>query len=152
LVSVRGERSIKLEELLLGPGETDIAPDELIHHVSFSRLPSNAKSVYLKVGNRRGMACAVASAAVMLVLDQEGCVDQLHIALGAVSPRAIRCPITEGLLKGRLLTDNLITRAAFEASFECSPIDDVRATTSYRKRIVSKLINRGLRIAWGKED
>jgi CO/xanthine dehydrogenase FAD-binding subunit len=144
LVSVRGKRRVPLVELLLGPGQTAIAPDEVIRHVSFARPPAKSKAAFLKLGNRHGMAVSVVSAAVLLQLGRGRHVKEVRIALGAVAPTAMRCPQTEAQLKDQPLGDDLIEWAADAASQECSPIDDVRATAAYRRYAVAHLVRRGL--------
>jgi CO/xanthine dehydrogenase FAD-binding subunit len=144
LVSVDGEHTLSLTDLLRGPGRTAITTHQVIHHVSLERLPDNARMIFLRLGNRRGMAVSVASAAVVLQLDCAGVVREARIALGAVAPTAIRCPDAERVLKGQPLTDSLVEEAAQIAAQECSPIDDVRGTANYRLRAVVHLVRRGL--------
>jgi CO/xanthine dehydrogenase FAD-binding subunit len=144
LMSARGERTPKVADLLQGPGRTAIGPDEVIHHVSFERLPPKAGSIFLRLGNRRGMAVSVASAAVMLQLGPGRVVDEARIALGAVAPTAIRCPQAEGVLKSQPLTDSRLGEAARIAAGECAPIDDVRGTAQYRRHVVAHLVGRAL--------
>lgn len=106
LVSTAGGRTIPLADLLQGPGRTALAPNEVIHHISFDRLPANATSIFLKLGNRRGMAISVVNVAVLLQVDQDSRVEEARIALGAVAPMPIRCPQAEAILKGQPLTDS----------------------------------------------
>jgi CO/xanthine dehydrogenase FAD-binding subunit len=144
LVSAEGERCLALAELLQGPGQAAIGDQEVIHHVSIERLPPNAGSIFMRLGNRRGMAVSVASAALVLRIGEGKVVDEARIALGAVAPTAIRCPRAETLLKGQPLTKTLVEDAAQTAAAECSPIDDVRATARYRGNAVARLVGRGL--------
>jgi CO/xanthine dehydrogenase FAD-binding subunit len=144
LVSAEGERSLALAELLQGPGQTTIGGHEVIHHVSIERPPPNASSIFVRLGNRRGMAVSVASAALVLCVGDGKVVDEARIALGAVAPTAIRCPRAETLLRGEPLTPALVEEAARTAAAECSPIDDVRGTAGYRRNAVAHLVRRGL--------
>ena len=144
LVGVDGERTLPLTDLLRGPGRTAITPHQVIHHVSFERLPDKARMIFVRLGNRRGMGVSVASAAVALQLDSASVVREARIALGAVAPTAMRCPDAEKALTSQPLTDSLVEEAARIASQECSPIDDVRGTADYRSRAVVHLVRRGL--------
>ena len=144
LVSAEGERSLALAKLLQGPGKTAIGNHEVIHHISIERPPPNAGSVFVRLGNRSGMAVAVASAALILLKGEGNVVDEVRIALGAVAPTAIRCPGAEMLLKGKRLSQTLVEETAQTAATECSPIDDVRATAGYRRQVVAQLVGRGL--------
>jgi CO/xanthine dehydrogenase FAD-binding subunit len=152
LVSVAGERTLPLADLLQGPGKTAVALNEVIHHVSFDRLPANATSIFLKLGNRRGMAIAVVNVALLLQLDQAKRVEEVRIALGAVAPTPIRCPQAEAVLTGQPLTETLIDAAAASAAHECAPIDDVRASAGYRRQMVKVLVCRGLQSLADKRE
>lgn len=57
----------------------------------------------------------------------------MKIALGAVAPTIVRAPKTEAYLMAEPLTEERILASADMLVEECSPIDDVRATASYRK-------------------
>jgi carbon-monoxide dehydrogenase medium subunit len=151
LFSVRGKRTLPLASLLLGPRETAIAADEILHHVSLPSLPSAARSVYLRHGRRKGQAISIASAAVVLQLDDQGRIRDARVALGAVAPTAIRCPGCEAALRGMWPSEDLATEAGRIAAQECEPIDDVRATARYRRHVVAQLVRRGLRIVVGQE-
>lgn len=151
LVSTSGERALPLADLLQGPGQTAIAPDEVIHHVSFNRLPAHTKSIFLKLGNRGGMAIAVVSVALLLELDRANFIKEARVALGAVAPTPIRCPQAEALLKGQPLTEALIEAAAESAKQASSPIDDVRGSAGYRRHMVKVLVRRGLQMLGSQE-
>ncbi len=152
LVNAAGERVLPLADLLQGPGQTALAPDEVIHSVTFHPLPAGTTSVFLKLGNRQGMAIALASAAVVLRLGPGERVEDVRIALGAVAPTPVRCPRAEVLLVGQALTDDQINRATALAVQECSPIDDVRSSAGYRRHAVKVLVRRGLLIAAGRRE
>jgi CO/xanthine dehydrogenase FAD-binding subunit len=151
LVSVRGERTVPLVDFLLGPGQTAIAADEILHHVSLPRLPAGARSAYLRLGKRKGQAISVAGAAVVLQLDGRGQIEDARVAMGAVAPTAIRCPRCEVALRGARLSEEVVAEAGRIAAQECDPIDDVRATARYRRHVVGQLVRRALWAAGGQD-
>jgi carbon-monoxide dehydrogenase medium subunit len=144
LASPVGARRLPLLDFLLGPGKTDLLPGEIIHHVDIEPLPAGAGAVFLKLGNRQGMAVSVASAAVWLRLDQQGLVQEARIALGAVAPTAVRCPAAESFLSGKILDPVCAQEAAKLAVQASAPIDDVRGAAAYRRHVVQVLVKRGL--------
>lgn len=144
LCSVDGERSLRLEDFLLGPGKTALKKNEIIHHLSFEKPSHGTRTSFMRLGSRAGMAVSIASSAVVLRVNAKGIVEDARIALGAVAPTAIRCPEAEGLLMGELVSDELIAAAALSGSQECSPIDDLRGTARYRRNVVFHLIKRCL--------
>jgi len=145
-----GDRRLPLPEFLLGPGKTALLPGEIIRQVDLESLPNGARSVFLKLGNRQGMAVSIASAAVWLRLDQVGVVQEARIALGAVAPTAIRCPEAEMFLLEKQLDLSSATEAGILAAQACAPIDDVRGSAAYRRHAVQTLVKRGILTMVGK--
>lgn len=142
MCSVDGERSLRLPDFLLGPGKTALNDDEIIHHISFEKLPQGTHTTYQRLGSRAGMAVSIASCAIALRVSEGGVLEDTRIALGAVAPTAIRCSKVEGFLMGEKVSDDLFEAAARTASDECSPIDDIRGTARYRRNVVFHLVQR----------
>jgi len=144
LVSNNGSRKVPLAELLLGPGLTGLRENEIITEISFDRPEPETRSLFLRLGKRRGMAISIVSVAALLRVDKQGVVRKIAIALGAVAPTAVRCPQSEALLLGQALSGELIERAAARAVAESAPIDDVRGSADYRKHGIRILVRRAL--------
>jgi carbon-monoxide dehydrogenase medium subunit len=103
--------------------------------------PATATGGFVKLALRDAMAVAVVSVGV--VLEWQGNVCQRgHIALGAVAPTPIRAPQGEALLTGQRLDAEIITLCARACAAEASPIDDVRASAAYRRRMIEVLVRR----------
>jgi CO/xanthine dehydrogenase FAD-binding subunit len=145
VASRHGRRSLRLDELIVGPKRTSLRPGEIIVEV---RLPASFGSQeFLKVGTRNAMVIAVASTAV--VVDWEG--RSVRCALGSVGPTVIRATQAEQLVASgidwteRSLPDrgaiaeftNLVRAAA-------RPIDDHRSTADYRRHAVGVCATRAL--------
>lgn len=152
LISQDGERTVSLQQFLLGPGKTGILLTELIKQISFAGLPVGARCGYEKMGKRNGMAIAVASAAAVILPGTNGTVQEVRLALGSVASTPIRCPWVEAALQGCTLTEKLIEQAAQLASQECSPISDIRSTADYRRSSVSVLVRRVLQHAASNKE
>ena len=148
LVSQRGERTLPLAEVLRGPGQTCLEPGEVIHSISFARLPERCGMVYLKLGNRSGMSIAVASVAAVVVLGPDGRIADARVALGSVAPTAVRCPHAEAALVGQFPVPKVFQAAATAALDDIAPISDVRATAAYRRVAAGRLVVRALDQAW----
>lgn len=128
LASVRGVRTLPLEEFLLGVKRTALAPDELVTAVLVR--PSGGAQTYAKVGPRNAMVIAICSLAVV-VDTTEG---EVRAAFGSAAVTAKR--ITVSLTGAAELPDRVAEAA--------SPIDDVRATASYRRHALRVLATRTL--------
>jgi len=141
LVSADGERDIDVETFFTGPGETVLRPNELLQEVSIPSQLTGSKSAWYKLGKRKAIVCSVVSVAVALQMANGTCT-QARIALGAVAPTPLLAKRAGSLLEGKRLDGALIEKASKTASEETSPIDDVRATAWYRRKVSEILVKR----------
>ncbi len=151
LTSSRGSRAVTLREFYTGVRRTVMAADEILTDIAFPALdPARSVGMFLKLALRRAQAISLVNAAVIVtfadgpeVADRR--VEAARITLGAVAPTIIRCPEAEAALVGEPLTPESIARAAALAQAAARPIDDVRATATYRRRLVAVSVGRALR-------
>jgi len=127
--------------------ETVLKPQELLVAVHCPAPPPHSAGAFYKLGLRKADAISVVSVAVMLEGDGDGRCRQARIALGAVAPRPIRAHAAEDLLRGRPLDPASIAEAALLASESASPIDDLRGSAAYRRRMIGVLVRRLLTAA-----
>jgi xanthine dehydrogenase FAD-binding subunit len=142
LASSRGRRELPLDEFLLGPRRTALAPGELIAHI---RLPAAQRwdiQRFEKAASRRSLAIAIASLAAALRLGPDGTVAAARFCWGAVGPKVMRCGEAEAWMIGRR-PDIPSLRACAELVRSCvRPIDDLRASADYRRRLAGNLLLR----------
>ena len=136
-----GERRVPLEEIFTGPGATVLSAGELL--VAVEVPPWDGPAWYLKHAPRAWMDIAVVGVACALRMDGGVCVDA-RVVLGAVAPTPLRARRAESELVGGSLISERIDRAAKIAAEESKPIDDVRGSAWYRRRMVEVLTRRGL--------
>lgn len=148
LASAAGTRTLPLTEVLVGPGQTCLADGEIIHSIAFEPLTPPCGAEFVKLGNRKGMAIAVVSAAAALALDDAGRIAVARVAMGAVAPRAVRSSHAEAVLIGQAIDDALLVTAAQAALNDIAPISDVRASAAYRRHATERLVKRALDQAW----
>ncbi|MEE8408393.1 MAG: xanthine dehydrogenase family protein subunit M [Myxococcota bacterium] len=147
LRSAGAKRDLALADFLRGPGQTDLKPDEILTAIVVDRPAKGARQAFTKKG-RTQMDVAVASLAVLLEMEGETC-RRARLAAGAVGPLPMRLPETERLLEGERLTDELVLAASERAAREIRPIDDLRSTAEYRRRIVAVYVKRSVRACGG---
>ena len=145
LVGKNGARTMPLNEFFLGPRKTARSADELISALHIP-APSGASAFY-KLGLRQADAISLVSVAVWMQRDGDTIRD-VRIALGAVAPRPLRAARAEAILRGQIFNEANLKESARVAAEECSPIDDLRASASYRKRMVNVYVRRMLEQAW----
>lgn len=143
-----GEKRVLLEDFLLGPGRTILKPGEVLTEIFVPALPADAACSYIKLSPRQAMDLAVVGVAVMLRTNSSlsECIDA-RVVLGAVAPTAMRATEAEAVLVGSELPEAVIGQAAEAAAAEARPVDDIRASAWYRRKMVAVLVKRGIRSA-----
>jgi len=144
LSSVTGERELSLADFFTGPGQTVLAPDEILTGIKLPQMPACTAAHFIKLGQRRSMAISIVNLSTRLSLGEDHRVAAARIALGAVAPTPVRALTAENVLTGKKISAELLEQAAQLASEEISPISDVRASSDYRKRMSRVLVRRAL--------
>jgi carbon-monoxide dehydrogenase medium subunit len=147
VTSKQAARVMPLEDFFVGPRRTARRADELITGLMWQMPPPQSAGAFYKLGLRQADAISVISVAVMLERDGNRC-RNARIALGAVAPRPMRAHRSEAVLVGQPFTEAAISEAARIACEECSPIDDLRGSGAYRRRMVGVYVKRMLQNAW----
>ena len=130
LTSVRGERRVPFVEFYTGYRRSVLQPDELITAVEIPAI--RGRQWFRKVGTRAAQAI---SKVVMAAVDT-GRGSAPRIAVGSVAPTVVRLPRTEAALgSGAAVAD--AQRVLLD---EIVPIDDVRSTAEYRRRVAANLL------------
>jgi carbon-monoxide dehydrogenase medium subunit len=142
--SKNGTRHLPAQDFFVGPLMTSLEPTELVTEVLVPRLPGPGWS-FRSVAPRHG-DLAIAGVAVTLDLDGEGRCSEVRIGMFGVGPTPLRASEAEARLKGNRLEDHLLTEVAEQASSEAEPVSDVRASASYRRELVKRLV------AWNLRD
>lgn len=124
-----GERRVSMNSFYTGYRKTVMKPDELIVAIEIPRV--EGRQWFRKVGTRAAQAI---SKIVMAVVRGPS----PRIALGSVAPTVIRVPKTEAALASGSSIDD----AAEILGSEIVPIDDVRSTADYRRRVAMNLLRR----------
>ena len=139
--SVREKREVKLKEFFLEPGKTILQDDEMIVGIEFEQSDINKNGYFIKLGQRKAMAIAIASVAVNLEVRQNK-ISQVRIAAGSVAPTPIRLTMVEEFLKNKEISNKLVEEAMNKVSEEVNPISDIRASEEYRRYISGILFKR----------
>ena len=142
LTSHTSTRRVGLDDFMVSVRQTLRQPDELLTAIRWPVPPPRSAAAFYKIGLRKADAIAVASVAVMVKYGDDGRCEQARIALGSVAPRVIRARAAEDALRGQPLTDESIAQAARLSTEATRPIDDVRGSADYRRRVVEVLVRR----------
>ena len=141
LQSVRETRMLPLEEFILGNRKIAKKEDELISGIFIPHPAAKARSNFEKLGSRAYLVISIVMVGVVAELNEQDEILNLKIAVGACSPVAQRLKLLEQEAVGQKLKSVKIVPAHFES---LEPIDDIRATASYRKEIIPELLKRAI--------
>lgn len=140
-----GWRKMLLEEFFKGPGQSALAPDELLVEVFLPEPPANSSGHYQRFIPREEMDIAVVGAGSMIAVDPATKVcSQARVSLASVAPTPVRARETEAALEGQVITRELVREASELAPNSASPINDVRGTVEYRRQLCKVLTRRTL--------
>lgn len=144
LVSARRGRWVPYHGFHQGYKLMDLRPDELIRRIRLPRKMCGWKQYYRKVGTRRAQAISKVCFAGTALFDGRQIRDT-RISLGSVAPTVLRATRTEAVLLGQSLDNTVIRAACDELAREVAPIDDMRSTAHYRRRVAQNLLEEFLR-------
>jgi xanthine dehydrogenase small subunit len=130
--SATDERRVRFAEFYTGYRTSVLAANELIVGVEIPRI--RGRQWFRKVGTRAAQAI---SKVVMAAVDG-GPGEPPRIAVGSVAPTVVRLPSTEAALASGASIDDA-RRVLLD---EIAPIDDVRSTAEYRRRVAANLLAR----------
>jgi len=130
LQSAGGARRVPFGAFYTGYRATVRRPDELI--VAFEIGPVRGRQWFRKVGTRA--AQAISKVVMAGVVDRRS----TRIALGSVAPTVVRASRTEAALAAGAS----LASAQQTLMEEIAPIDDVRSTAEYRRRVAANLLAR----------
>ena len=143
LASAGGTRSMPLAEFILGRRSTAARPEELLTRLDVTPCDAGTGEVYLKVAPRTAMEVAVVGLAVRISMTN-GTVTDARIAAAAVAPVPFRSAASERVLIGSRLETEAVEEASRHLAAEAQPIDDARATASYRRMVLQRLVGRAV--------
>ena len=143
-----GRRIIPISAFFTDWYATDLAPGELVTAVLVPPAPPSSVGRFLKLARVSG-DFAIASVALYLAVE-DGQISTLRVAVGACGPIPVRAPDAErhaaggpvGELDSRMLAEALAARL--------DPVDDVRASATYRRLVVPRLVQQALAEAVGE--
>ena len=139
-----GERGIPIRSFFKGPNYMALDTNEVLQEIRIPQCSEKAGSAFVKLRRQQtAIDMAVVNVATFLSCNK-GRFEVARIALGAVGPIAFRAKRAESVLTGAEISQEIIEEAAAAAIDEARPIDDIRATAAYRKKMVGVLVRRSI--------
>ncbi len=134
-----GEKEYAAEDFFTGPGKTRLEAGEVLTEIVIPK--GSGKGAFIKLGKRKAETLSTVNAAAYIEQENGKCT-LARVAVGAAAPTVVKCTAVEQELAGKELTDEVICAAAEKAVEQISPIDDVRASAWYRRKVAPVVVRR----------
>ncbi len=139
----QGARRVRAADFFVGHLTTALKPGEIVAAVRLPPAPRGARAVYEKFAPVDGGYPIVTVAAVAAFAD--GACRHARLVAGAVGAVPVRSEAAERRLLGTALDDEACAQAAALLGAAAHPLDDLRASASYRRKILPRIAIRALR-------
>lgn len=148
IASPAGRRRVSLPALFRGPGQSTLAPTEIIVGFYLPLRGPGQGSAFVRVMRAQGIALPILNLAVWLERQGET-IRAARVAVGPAGPTPFRAVQTSAYLTGKPFTAETLAGAQetllAEARFRTSP---ARATAEYRRALAVVLLKNALTTAW----
>lgn len=145
LGSLAGRRTIGVGEFLVGDGQTALGEAELLEAIRFDRPGAETGTAYETHATVEGGWATAGVAARLSVVD--GTITDARVALAGLAETTIRAPSVERELAGEAVTDGTLAAASERVVDDANPRTDRSGSATYKRRVASTLVERGLRVA-----
>lgn len=146
-----GERVLALDQFWVGPGKTALKEYEFMTAVCFPNPPAGAVGRYIKLGRSKMGDLAIVGVAVLGYPDPGVPAGiRFRIGINSTAPTVYRVLQVEEFLAQSPLSDEILRQASGEAMEISAPIEDLRATVIYQKKMVNNLTFKGLKEVWSQ--
>lgn len=140
----KGERDVAIDDFYKLPGTTPqienvLQRGELITFVTLPPAASGAKSYYLKLRDRASYEFALASAAVVVVMEGDR-IRHARVALGGVGTKPWRSREAEKAIEGRLADEKTFREAGEAALHGAKPLHDNAFKVELAKRCIVRAL------------
>ncbi len=145
LTGTKGKREVELEKFFTRPEEdvrreNSIGVDELITEIHVPQLHAQARSAYLKQGEKESFDWPIADVAVVLNCARGGRCERASIVLGAAAPVPLRAVRAEAVLAGKAINEESAREAARTAIQGAAPLSE----NAYKLPIFEAIVRRAI--------
>jgi xanthine dehydrogenase FAD-binding subunit len=142
-----GTRQVPVADFYLGPGKVDLKPAEILTAITITRNNyQNYAGHYYKYAMRRAMDIATIGCAVSLKTGA-GRIRDFRMAFGVAGPTPLRCPASEQVAAGQVVSEQLFADIADAVCRDVNPRTSWRASREFRLHLIAELSRRVTRTA-----
>jgi CO/xanthine dehydrogenase FAD-binding subunit len=144
LRSAGGGRWVPFLDFYTGYRANVMRRDELIDRVRIPAQKPAQRHFWRKMGTRRAQSISKVMLAAFAET-KDGVLTDLRLGFGSVAPTVIRARQTEAALLGKRIDAQALETARAAVQQDVRPIDDVRSTERFRRKVSENLVLRFLR-------
>jgi aerobic carbon-monoxide dehydrogenase medium subunit len=139
----RGERTVKLEQLIVGPLTTALEPGELLTQIRIPLPPAHTAGAYEKLPNPASRF-AIVGVAAEISLDAKGVVQWSRIALTGLGSKVTRAGYVEKALQGKPADAATVKAASARAAEGLELRPDLTGSAAYKAQLASVYTERAV--------
>lgn len=135
------ERTLAIDQLIVGAYETALAQDELLTAVEIPLPSQSQRAAYLKFQIHERPTLGLA---LVLDLDESGrAITKARAVVGSVSPKPCRSDQADGLLIGpQDKVEKQLADAAQLLAGAADPVDDLEGSAEYKRHLIGVFLRR----------
>lgn len=134
-------REMPLEDFFIEYGRQDISVGEFVEMIQLPKPKKDAYFAGYKVSKRRDEDISTVAMGIWCVVE-DGVIEDIRIACGGMAGIPKRARYVEEALRGREFSEEAFTNAAAHMPHDFDPLDDLRASASYRMQVAQNLLRR----------
>jgi carbon-monoxide dehydrogenase medium subunit len=146
IVAAKGERTVKIEQFIVGPLTTVLKPGELLVQVRVPVPAARTGSAYEKMPHPASRF-AIVGVAAAVALDAKGGVQAARVAITGLAPKVTRAAFVEQVLQGKGSDAASLKAAAARAAEGIQLRADLIGSADYRANLAAVYTERALRRA-----
>ena len=143
VLSKRGPRVLRWDQIFISEFTTSLAPDELLTAIEVPPQDPSTGVAFVEFARRHG-DFALGGAAVSITLARNGTCSDVAVALLSAGPRPVRAEEAERRLKGGQVDEAAIKQASAAAVQGLHPTSDLHGSREYRVKLLQVMTERAL--------
>jgi aerobic carbon-monoxide dehydrogenase medium subunit len=142
IISRRRQRNVRPNEYFVGALTTTLAPDELLTEIRLPLLDDRWRTGFAEFSRRAGdFALAMCAASLRL---EEGRIAEARLGIGGATERPSRIATAEAILTDTDGRPEIRREAGDIAAATIDPLQDIHASTAFRRDLVRAMVGRAL--------
>ena len=141
LVSANGERTVSVNDFILGVRKIDRKPDEMIKEIVLK--PQELNYFYKKVGSRKAESITKVSFLGAYKIE-DGIIKDFRVAFGSVAIKVARNTKVEKKYIGKSVKELKVNQVVQDYAKLIAPITDQRSNKEYRHKVAMNLLKKFL--------